>query len=283
MAVLSLQSFVTYGHVGNSAALPPMQAQGFEIWPLPTAILAHHPGHGRPAARTTPPNEVEDVVDSLAKLGVLAQCRAVLTGWLGSAGNAAAALDAVDQVRALNPHALWLCDPVIGDRAEGIYVDAALPPLFRDRLLPRADIATPNQFELEWFSGQKADTLAGALAACRVLLSRGTRIVVCTSLQRHDRSAGEIEALAVTADGAWIAGTPELNNAPHGAGDMFAALFLARLLKGKSVKKALGFATAATYGVLAASVEAGQNEPLLVAARAELVLPTTTPRLERVA
>lgn len=283
MAVLSIQSLVAYGHVGNAAAMLPLQRQGFEVWPVPTAMLAHHPGYGKPAGRVTPATEITAIVDSLGRLDLFAGARGAITGWLGTPANAEAALDAVGQVKAANPKALYLCDPVLGDTHTGIYVDAALPPLFRDRLLPAADIVTPNQFELEWLTGRKIATLDDAIATARAALALGPKIVVCTSLRRVGCPAGKIETLAATGDGVWLAATPELNQPLHGAGDMFAALFLARLLRGKTPKKALAFATAATYGVLSATVAAGSREPLLVAAQNELVRPTLDPAIERVA
>jgi len=282
VALLSIQSLVAYGHVGNAAAMLPLQRQGFEVWPVPTAMLAHHPGYGKPAGRVTPDSEIAAIVDSLDRLGLFAECKGVITGWLGTPANAEAALDAARRVKAANPKALYLCDPVLGDTHTGIYVDAALPPLFRDRLLPEADIVTPNQFELEWLTGRKIATLADAIGTAKAALALGPRIVVCTSLRRSDCPPNQIEALVATKAGVWLAATPELNQPLHGAGDMFAALFLARLLRGKTPKKALAFATSSTYGVLRETVAAERREPLLVAAQTELVRPTFDPVIERV-
>ncbi len=283
MAILSIQSHTVYGHVGNSAATFPLQRLGFEVWPVPAAVLAFHNGHGKPAIRFTPAVEVRALVASMDGIGLFKGCQAVLTGWLGQADNAAAALDAALTVRTANPAAVWLCDPVIGEVGDGVYVPPDLAAAIRDSLVPAADIITPNQFELEWLTGRRIDSLATAIAALRAGLDLGPKMVVCTSVRREDRTPGQLETMVATRDGVWAATTPELNDLIYGAGDMFSAVFLARLLRGKTPKKAMAFATAAIYGVLLASVDGGSKEPLLVQAQAEFNAPSFNPRCERVA
>lgn len=279
MHVLSIQSQVIDGHVGNSAAQFALQRQGFEAWAVPTAVLSHHPGHGRPAGRTLAAAEIEAFVDSLARQGRLNDTGAVLSGWLGSAGNARAAMAAAARVKALNPAAPWLLDPVIGDEHAGVYVERELAEFLRSDALPKADIATPNRFEAEFLAERKISTLADALAIADMLRRRGPGVIVVTSLDAGG-AAERVVTLAVAAEGAWLATTPRLARPPNGAGDLFAALFLARRLKGRTVKKALSFAVAATFGVLKAS--AGARELNLVAAQEELVLPSAEPEVRRV-
>jgi len=303
--ILSIQSQVVYGHVGNAAAVPALQRLGHEVWPLPTAILSHHPGHGRPAGRILPAAEVAALAGSLSDRGLLPACDGLLTGWLGDAATADTILDLRQRLRQANPQALWLCDPVIGDLPKGLYVQEELVAAFRDRLLPMADIATPNGFEMALLSGRPVHRLADALAAARILLERGTGCVVCTSLVREDGAPGAAETLAVNGDGAWLARTPRLNNVPQGAGDLFAAMFLAALLRKRVVKKALAHAVAITYGVLLASVDhapdhrlpagadpggadPGGAQPMaremrLVAALTQVDRPSFNPWIERVA
>jgi pyridoxine kinase len=283
MAVLSIQSHTVYGHVGNSAAILPLQRQGIEVWPLPAAVLSFHNGHGKPAIRFTPGEEVRALVAALAAAGPLAQCDALLTGWLGSASAAGAVLECWAIVRKASPAALWLCDPVLGETGEGLYVPLDLAETIRDRLVPEADVITPNQFELEWLTGQRIDSLDSALVALRAGLAMGPRIVVCTSVRRKDGEPGRLESMVATADGVWSASVPELTRQIYGAGDMFSALMLARLLHGKSPKKAMAFASAAVYGVLKASVAAGSVEPLVVAAQDEFVRPSFDPPVKRLA
>ena len=285
--ILSIQSQVVYGHVGNSAAMPALQRLGYEVWALPTAILSHHPGHGPPAGRPLPAPEVAALADSLTSRDLLPACAALLSGWLGSVETAEVVLALQTRLRSQNPGAIWLCDPVIGDRPKGVYVDRALVAAFRDRLLPAADIATPNCFELELLSDRTIVTLNDALRAARTVIARGTGCLVCTSLDRKDGRPGAIETLAVTAEGAWLAQTPDLNDVPNGAGDLFAAIFLGRYLRKRSAKKALAYAVAVTYGVLRASV-GERNTPALpkelnlVAAQSEILRPSHDPWIQRV-
>jgi pyridoxine kinase len=257
-----------------------LQRQGFETWAVPTAVLAHHPGHGPPAGRTMAAAEIEAFVDSLARRGRLTDAGALLSGWLGSAANARAAMNAAAMVKAANPAAPWLLDPVIGDDGPGVYVQGELAQFLRDEALFKADIATPNRFEAEWLAERKIATLADALAAADLLRRRGPAIVVITSLWPADMDGGRMATLAVAPEGAWLATTPRLADPPNGAGDLFAALFLARRLKGRGVKKALAFAVAATFGVLKASL--GADELQLVAAQEELVFPSMEPEVKRV-
>jgi pyridoxine kinase len=279
MHVLSIQSQVIDGHVGNSAAQFALQRQGFEAWAVPTAVLSHHPGHGRPAGRTLAAAEIEAFVDSLARQDRLKDAGGMLSGWLGSAGNARAAMAAAARVKALNPAAPWLLDPVIGDEHAGVYVAPELADFLRSEALPMADIVTPNRFEAEFLAERKIATLADALAVADTLRRCGPGVAVITSLDANG-AAQRLATLAVSPEGAWLAATPRLADPPNGAGDLFAALFLARRLKGRTVKKALAFAVAATFGVLKASI--GARELNLVAAQEELVAPSTEPEVKRV-
>lgn len=271
--ILSISSQVVYGHVGNAAIVPALQALGFEVLAIPTVLLAHHPGHGPPQGRVTPATEVAALVDGLEQVGALAGARAALTGYLGLAQTAEVAADAVLRLRRLNPGALYLCDPVIGDNGK-VYVREGVEDAIRERLLPLADIVTPNHFELERLAGQPVGTLAQALAAARYLLALGPKTVVVTSLEHDQLAPGEIATLAVTPTEAWICTTTRLHNVPRGSGDLMAALLLGHILRGRTVVEALALAVSAVQVVLAASVD--QPEMRLVDSLAELAAP---PRL----
>jgi len=277
-AVLCVQSQVVYGHVGNAAAVLALQRQGFEVWPVPTALLAHHAGYGPPPGRVLADREVAALIAGVFARGGANNCAAVVTGWLGTAANGEAALAAVAEVKAANPKALYLCDPVIGDDAQGIYAPAEVAAFFRDRALAACDVLAPNRFELAWLAGQEIAHPGDAIAAAGRLLENGTRLVACTSTPLPD-APGMIGTLACTRAGAWLARTERLNRVPQGAGDLFAALLLARLLKGANAKKALTFAVAATFGVLKQSQ--GGGELNLIAAQDQLVHPTWAPEAAR--
>ncbi len=279
MNILSIQSHVTYGHVGNSVAVFALQRLGFEVWPLHTLQYSNHAGYDGFTGQVFTAGHLREVVDGLAARGVLGSCDAVLSGYLGAADAGLAVLDAVARVKAANPAALYACDPVMGDAdgagGGGLYVDAALPAFFRDRALALADIVTPNVFELEVLSGATLATLDEAVAAARGLTERGPGVVLVTGLRHDTTRAGEIEVLAVTAQGAWRSITPRLvcDPQPNGAGDLLAALFLGRYLRVRDAGQALEAAVAANFAVLEATQIAGTRELQLIAAQDEIVAP----------
>ena len=272
--ILSISSQVVYGHVGNSAIVPALQALGCEVLALPTVLLAHHPGHGKPRGRSTPGDELASLLDGLDQVGALERASAMLSGYLGRAENAAVAADAIQRLRRRRPGALYLCDPVIGDDGR-VYVGEGVEDAIRTRLLPLADVVTPNHFELERLTGRTVATLAQALAAARALLEMGPRTVVVTSLQYDQLPQGRIATLAVTAQDAWIVTTARLRHVPRGSGDLLASLMLGRLVRGATLAQALTLAASAVHEVLAAST--GQPEMCLIEHRASLLEPPPLP------
>jgi len=269
--ILSIQSWVAYGHVGNAAAVFPLQRLGFEAWAVNTVQFSNHPGHGRFQGRTGTAEESRALVEGIAALGVLGVCRAVLTGYLGDPATGEVVLDAVAAVKSANPAALWCCDPVMGDVGDGIYVRAGLPEFFRDEAMPLADIVTPNQFELEFLTGRKIATLEDALAACEAVRATGPRIVLLTSLAL---SPDRIGLMVSTGAGAWLVETPVLPIKVNGAGDALSALFLAQLLTTGAADQALSLAASSLFGVLVETARLGEREIQLVAAQDELVRPS---------
>lgn len=271
MKILSLQSAVAYGAVGNSAALFPLQRLGFEVWPVDTVQLSNHPGYGHWGGATMPAEQVAAVVDGLSRVGALGQCDAVLSGYLGDAAIGAAVLEAVARVKRQKPGALYLCDPVMGDE-HGLYVRAGIPEFLGGPALAAADVVTPNRFELEVLSGRAAGTLGEAAEAARTLLARGPRVVVATSLGE----GASIACMAVTGEGAWTVRTPRLAFDPpvRGTGDVLSALLLAHLLRGEAAPEALSLAVSSLYGVLENTRSLGRRELALVQAQDEIALPS---------
>lgn len=272
MKILSLQSSVAYGYVGNAAAIFPLQRLGFEAWPVDTVQFSNHPGYGAFTGAVHPPEHVRAILDGLAAAGVLDSCDGVLTGYVGDAASGAAALAAVAQVKAANPQAVYLCDPVMGDDGSGIYVRPGIPALMAGPALACADIITPNRFELEVLAGCPVASIADAVAAARLLLAKGPRLVVATSLAAADG----IACVAVTAQGAWVVTTPRLPFDPpvNGAGDALSALLLAHILRGAPPAQALAAALSSLFGILQATLALGRRELALVQAQDELVRPS---------
>lgn len=285
MAILSIQSHVAYGHVGNSAAVFPLQRLGFEVWPVHTLQYSNHAGYDGHAGRVFGAAHVREVVAGIAARGVLGQCQAVLSGYLGEAAVGAAVLEAVDAVRRANADALYACDPVMGDGDGGLYVPEDVAAFLRRRALPAADIVTPNLFELEALTGARVTDLAGALAAAHAARALGPSVVLVTSLRHAETPADEIEMLAATERGTWRVRTPylALDPMPNGGGDLVAALYLAHYLRARDPAAALEAAAAAVFAVMAETHTAGARELRLVAAQDAIVAPARRFAAEKVA
>lgn len=277
MAVLSIQSHVVYGHVGNQAAVLPLQRLGFEVWPVPTVVFSNHPGHGGFRGRPVPAADLAALIDGLEENGWLARCSAVLSGYLGLPDHAAVVADVVERVKAANPAAIYCCDPVLGDSRAGLYVAETVARVMRSRLVPLADMLTPNCFELGWLTGYAIGDVSSALAAAENLRAGRPVTVVGTSVECAAMLPGGIGALAATEQGAWLAATARTEPTLHGLGDLFSALLLGQCLRGQAVPEALSLAVGATVDVLEQSVAKGADELMLVAAQDVLAAPRSLP------
>ena len=272
-AILSIQSSVAYGHVGNSAAVFPLQRLGIDVWPVLTVHFSNHTGYGSFRGPVLPADQIAEVLRGVEERGVLPGCDAVLSGYMGDVSLGHVVLDAVAKVKAANPRAVYCCDPVLGDVGRGFFVRPGLPEFMRDQAVPRADIITPNQFELEFLAGGPIATLDDALAAARAVQAAGPKIVLVTSLTRSDAPADAIEMLAVAPDGAWIVATPRLPLNVNGSGDITAALFLAHWLRSGSPATALGRTAATVFAVMEETHRAGKREIQIVAAQDAIANP----------
>jgi pyridoxine kinase len=271
--VLSIQSWVACGNVGNNAALFPLQRLGCETWSLNTVAFSNHTGYGKWRGTAVPASEIASLFEGIAELGILPRCDAVLSGFLGEAEAGPVLLDIVARVKQANPLALFACDPVMGDVGPGWYVRAGIPEFYRDRAIAEADIITPNLFELEWLTGRPVGTLTEAARAATGLREKGPRIVLVTSFEA---APDRVAALAAGPNGVWAAETPRLPIEATGCGDAVAALFLGWLLKGAAISEALSRTIAAIYGVVEATLRNGGGELALIAAQDELVSPSRT-------
>src|SRR5215470_1668138 len=254
--VLSVQSWVAYGNVGNTAALFPLQRLGCETWSLNTVAFSNHTGYEKWRGNTVPASEIATLFEGIAELGVLPRCDAVLSGYLGEAETGPVLLDIVARVKEANPQALFCCDPVMGDIGLGYYVRAGIPEFYRDRALALADVVTPNRFELEWLSGRPVRNIAEARDAAVALRQYGPSIVLATSLETD---TDRVAAIVAGPDGVWAVETPRLPIEATGCGDAVAALFLGWLLRGAEVPEALAATIAAIYGVIEATMRAGSS------------------------
>jgi pyridoxine kinase len=220
--IISIQSHVAFGHVGNSAAVFPLQRLGHEVWPVNTVLFSNHTGYGAWRGRVMPIETVREVLAGVEERGGFDRAKAVLSGYLGSADLGEAVLETVALVRARRPDALYVCDPVMGDKDRGFFVAEGIPAFFKHEAVPRADIITPNQFELAYLAATELVSLADVLAAARRVREMGPKLVMVTSLELDERR-GELGMLAETAAGTWVVWTPRLDIQLNGTGDAFTA------------------------------------------------------------
>ena len=280
--VLSVQSHVAYGHVGNASAVFALQRLGVEVWPVHTVQFSNHTGYGRWQGRVFDGQAVDEVVDGIADLGVLGRCDAVLSGYLGSADIGHAVVGAVRRVREANPQARYCCDPVIGDVGRGVFVRPGILELLREVAVPVADVVTPNHFELDALAGTTTTSLPAVKDAVAAVQALGPRVVLTTSLVVDDTPDDAVDLLASVDGTHHRVRTPRLGLSVNGAGDAVAALFFVHWLRSGDVATALEQAAASVWGLLARTEEAGSREILLVAAQDELVSPGRTFRSEQV-
>lgn len=272
MHILSIQSSVAYGHVGNSAATFPLQRIGVDVSAVSTVHFSNHAGYGTWRGPVLPAADIAAVLTGIEERGVFASIDAVLTGYLGDAAVGTAILDTVDAVRRANAGAVYCLDPVMGDVEAGVYVRAGVPELLRDRLLPAADVVTPNHFELEYLTGRSVTSVAEAVDAAGRLRARGPALIVVTSLVVPG-SSDEIHVLAAADDGAYLLSTPRLPLHVDGSGDMATALFLAHLLRTGDPRRALRASVNSVYAVLEETLRRGADEIQQVAAQEAIAHP----------
>jgi pyridoxine kinase len=274
--VLSIQSSVAYGHVGNSAAVFPLQRLGHEVWPVNTVHFSNHTGYGAWRGPLLSPDDVREVIAGIDDRGALAGVDAVLSGYQGDPAVGAVILDAVARVRELNPEAVYCCDPVMGDVGRGMFVRPGIPEFMRDTVVPAADILTPNHFELDFLAGTTTASMSDVLAAVDVVRATGPRDVLVTSVLVNDTAADSLDVLAVSDSGAWAVTTPLLPISPNGCGDVTAALYLAHLRTTGSPAAALERTTSSVFAILEATLAAGTREIQLVAAQDAIATPPPT-------
>lgn len=281
MNILSIQSWVAYGHVGNASAVFPLQRMGFEVWAVNTVQFSNHTGYGKWKGQVYTGESVRELIDGIDERGALQRCDGVLSGYMGDAGIGEAILDAAARVRALNPAAIYCCDPVIGDVGRGVFVRPGIPEFMRDRAVPAADVITPNHFELEYLSGMKVGDVAGVRGALDALHRMGPKTIMVTSVDIDSTPKDSIDVVVSTAGALMRVRMPRLPISVNGAGDAIAALFLGKLLQTKSAETALVHAASATFGLLTRTAQAQSREILTVAAQDEFVKPSIAFPVER--
>jgi pyridoxine kinase len=248
MSVISIQSQVIHGHVGNSAAVFPLQLAGFEVAAVPTVLLSNHPAYPSVKGRVMDAGLVADLLAGLEDRGLLDTTRVLMTGYIGSPEIAAVVVDFVTRAKARNPDLLYVCDPVMGDFGPGFYVKPEVREAIIGQLVPLADILTPNRFEFDALVGRASTDTSALVAAARTL---GKSIVLVTGSPAAPQS---IETIAVEQSAAWQVATPALVTKASGTGDLLTALFVAATLKGRATPDALADAVSGVFAIIEATV-----------------------------
>lgn len=279
--ILSIQSHVAFGHVGNCAAVFPLQRMGFEVWSVNTVQFSNHTGYGTWKGHANSVEQIREILGGVEERGAFSRTQAVVSGYLGDPLLGAAVLETVAKVRHARPGALYTCDPVMGDVGRGFFVRPGIPEFFRDHAVPAADIVTPNAFELAWLADRPVASLDDALAAAAAVRATGPSLVIVTSLELPDAQE-EIVVLADTADGSWLVRTPKLPLTVNGTGDATTALVLGNRLASADIATVLQRTVSAMYELVRLTHQNGSREIELVAAQGAYADPPHLFAVERV-
>ena len=282
MTVISIQSQVAYGHVGNSAAVFPLQMHGIDVVAVPTTLLSNRPGYPTIHGQVLDAKLVADLLIGIEERGAVDGAKMILSGYLGSPDTAGVVADFVERARARNPALLYACDPVLGDRDRGLFVQAGIPQLMRERLCRLADIITPNHLEFDSLCGREARMIEQAIIEAKALMEHRLSTIIITSAELADTPQGMIETLAIERNRdtskkdmlkAWRVRTPKLAISPNGTGDLFAALYVAACVRGADTPQALTRAASAIFAVLERTAASASTEMRIIESAEQLVHP----------
>jgi pyridoxine kinase len=276
--ILSIQSHVARGYVGNRAAVFPLQRLGCEVNFINTVQFSNHTGYGEWTGEIYSAEHIQDVLNGLWKNNTFDNLNAILSGYQGSPALGQVIIDTVKQVKQAHPQTLYCCDPVLGDVGRGVYVLPETAEFIKQHAINVADIITPNHFELGYLTDMPTHNISAILNACAKLHARGPKIILVTSLVREEAPADHIEMLLSCEQGVFITRTPrfEFDHAPSGSGDATAAIFLAKYLQTQNVVQALEHTTAAIYDVFKITHATHSYELQLIAAQDFIVNPSET-------
>jgi pyridoxine kinase len=272
--VLSIQSHVVFGHAGNSAAEFPMRRLGVNVWPLNTVQFSNHTQYGHWAGSAIDAEQMQQLVEGIGAIGMLPRCDAVLSGYLGTPEQAQAVIEIVRAVKAVNPHARYFCDPVMGT-ATGCRVEPGIQEFLVKSMPEVCDAIMPNHSELQRLVGRMIETTEEAVTACRELMQRGPKLVLVKHLLDRNSPADRFNMLVVTERENWVGQRPlyPFARQPVGVGDLTSAVFVARTLLGDPLRVAFEHTLAAVNGVMRATWDAGRYELELIAAQNDIAHP----------
>ncbi|MGQ7160593.1 pyridoxal kinase PdxY [Corynebacterium diphtheriae] len=283
MNILSIQSHVSYGHVGNSAAVFPLQRIGHEVWPVHTVNFSNHTGYGQWGGELIPAAQVRNVIDGMEQRGAFERIDAILSGYQGGSDIADVIVDAVARIKEANPQAVYACDPVMGNAKSGCFVSDLIPPLLRDKVVPVTDIITPNQFELEYLTGVPAHDTTSTLEAIAAAQEMGPDTVLVTSVRRPETPADAIEMIAANEQGAWLVRTPFIDFKRNGSGDVTAALFTGHYIRERDAADALARTASSVFDLIETTFTADSRELLIIESQEAIAHPRLQFEVEQIA
>ncbi|MCZ4281916.1 pyridoxal kinase [Kiloniella laminariae] len=272
-SLISVQSQVCFGHVGNSAATFPLQLLGIDVHAVPTTLLSNHPAHPSVYGREIEAELLEDLLKGLSERGAFARSSGLLSGYLTSVANGDVLVRALKDYKKQNPKGVYILDPVMGDQGSGLFVREGIPDLIADQLLPLADIITPNKFEFEILVGAKAAGYPEMISLARsLMIAQSINCVVITSANasveegRNTESGqqGRTAVLVIKKNSAWLLETPLFDQHFSGTGDLFASILVGWVLKGDAVEVAAQRAVTAVYAILKQTTASGSAELNLI-------------------
>lgn len=273
-SILSIQSCVSYGHVGNSAVTFPLQRLGVDVWPIHTVLFSNHTGYGQWGGRVFDIEAVRDVFLGIKDRGVLHKCHALLSGYMGSKDLGKVMIEAIEELRKINPDTIYCCDPVMGDVGRGFFVKEGIPEFFKNVMIQYATIITPNHFELEYLSNRKIETIEEAVLAAQEILQMGPKVILITSLLLKNEHNKNINMVVVDKNNVFIATTPYIDITLNGTGDITAALFTHFYIKHNyNLAKALEDTIARVYSIIEKTYEENSRELVLIKAQDYLIQP----------
>lgn len=247
--ILSISSQVAYGHVGHSASVFAWQRLGIDVIALPTIVLSNRPDYPHAAGVTVDLSRLDAMLSSLEANGQLDAVDALFTGYMPTAAHAELAARWIGRLKARRPGLVAMCDPILGDEPGGLYIPEAAAEAVRDVLLPLADIAKPNCFELGWLTRKRHTSLEEIAEAAPAIAAT----VLVTSCPQP---SGKLSNVLMAQGGVWLSEVVRRDTVPHGTGDLIAALFLAHMLRSRPATEALALATAGVETVVEASLGA---------------------------
>lgn len=258
--VITIQSQVVYGSVGNGIAYRTLLKKNLEVLQVPSVLFGCPPYYGAPHGGVVPNEWFSDFLEDLIARDVVCRARAVIVGYLGDVMQCHILANWLQRAIAINPELKIYIDPVMGDYGEGVYVDERLVGCYRSPFLNLAHGVTPNGFELEQLCGRSLATREQTQYAAQALLNGNTQWVLVTSAPGVATKDNEVGLLLVTASQVQSFTHAKINSAVKGTGDMFTALLISHLLQGDALSIAVPTASREVCAVLEEAARHGWQE-----------------------